>query len=67
VESPQGQLTLPATGHLLDMERRPPGSRRFAANAPLHCLALVSPPVALAINVFARSLAQVGRSDDEDF
>src|SRR5947209_7629562 len=29
-------------------------------------LALVSPPVALAIDVFARSLAEVGRADDED-
>src|SRR5213594_748401 len=27
---------------------------------------LVSPPVALAIDVFARSLAEVGRADDED-
>src|SRR6202035_3503066 len=30
------------------------------------CLALVSPPVALAIDVFARSLAEIGRADDED-
>src|SRR5215207_8898581 len=30
------------------------------------CLALVSPPVALAIDVSARSLTQVGRADDED-
>src|ERR687898_834547 len=29
-------------------------------------LALVSPPVALAIDVFAGSLAEVGRADDED-
>src|SRR5256885_5708034 len=29
-------------------------------------LALVSPPVALAIDVFARSLAEMGRADDED-
>src|ERR1700720_1972980 len=29
-------------------------------------LALVSPPVALAIDVFARSLAEIGRADDED-
>src|SRR4051794_2790374 len=27
---------------------------------------LVSPPVALAIDVFARSLAEMGRADDED-
>src|ERR1700680_2512690 len=27
---------------------------------------LVSPPVALAIDVFARSLAEIGRADDED-
>src|SRR5947208_1709112 len=29
-------------------------------------LALVSPPVALAIDVFARSLAEIGRAYDED-
>src|SRR5215204_3810323 len=29
-------------------------------------LALVSPPVALAIDVFARSLAEIGRADDEE-
>src|SRR5438105_4486067 len=29
-------------------------------------LALVTPPVALAIDVFARSLAEIGRADDED-
>src|ERR1700730_5613880 len=29
-------------------------------------LALVSPPVALAIDVLARSLAEIGRADDED-
>src|SRR3989441_10079207 len=29
-------------------------------------LALVSPPVALAIDVFARTLAAIGRGDDED-
>src|SRR5881397_3693819 len=29
-------------------------------------LALVSPPVALAIDVFARSLAEIGRADDDD-
>src|SRR6266516_3046628 len=29
-------------------------------------LALVSPPIALAIDVFARSLAEIGRADDED-
>src|SRR2546421_7542286 len=29
-------------------------------------LALVSPPVALPIDVFARSLAEIGRADDED-
>src|SRR4051812_46136313 len=32
----------------------------------LTCLALVSPPVALALDVFARSLAEIGRADDED-
>jgi hypothetical protein len=36
---------------------------RFILNYP----ALVSPPVALAIDVFARSLAEIGRADDEDF
>src|SRR5436305_3539764 len=29
-------------------------------------LALVSPPVALALDVFARSLAEIGRTDDDD-
>src|SRR5437773_6141220 len=29
-------------------------------------LALVSPPVTLAIDVFARGLAEIGRADDED-
>src|ERR671938_713548 len=29
-------------------------------------LALVSPPVALALDVFALSLAEIGRADDED-
>src|SRR5919106_2336299 len=29
-------------------------------------LALVSPPVALAIDVLTRSLAEIGRADDED-
>src|SRR2546428_13811085 len=29
-------------------------------------LALVSPPVALAIDVFARSLAEIGGAEDED-
>src|SRR5438067_12281619 len=29
--------------------------------------ALVSPPVALALDVFARSLAEIGRADDDDF
>src|SRR5919206_4368219 len=29
-------------------------------------VALVSPPVALAIDVFARSLAEIGRADDDD-
>src|ERR671935_1335988 len=29
-------------------------------------LALVRPPIALAIDVFARSLAEIGRADDED-
>src|SRR5438128_9631332 len=29
-------------------------------------LALVSPPIALAIDVFARSVAEIGRADDED-
>src|ERR671934_1765304 len=29
-------------------------------------LALVSPPVALALDVIARSLAEIGRADDDD-
>src|SRR5438270_8064751 len=29
-------------------------------------LALVTPPVALPLDVFARSLAEIGRADDED-
>src|SRR5438477_8901466 len=29
-------------------------------------LALVSPPVALALDVFARSLTEIGRADDDD-
>src|ERR671911_2509315 len=29
-------------------------------------LALVSPPLALALDVFARSLAEIGRADDDD-
>src|SRR3954454_12041037 len=29
-------------------------------------LALVSPPVALALDVFARSLAEIGSADDDD-
>src|SRR4051812_6744011 len=29
-------------------------------------LALVRPPVALALDVFARSLAEIGRADDDD-
>src|SRR3954451_20887381 len=29
-------------------------------------LVLVSPPVALALDVFARSLAEIGRADDDD-
>src|SRR4051794_30523910 len=29
-------------------------------------LALVTPPVALALDVFARSLAEIGRADDQD-
>src|SRR5204863_8488854 len=32
----------------------------------LKYLALVSPPVALALDVFARSLAEIGRANDED-
>src|ERR687891_2613950 len=30
------------------------------------CLALVSPPVALALDVVARGLAEIGRADDDD-
>src|SRR4051812_18917553 len=41
--------------------RQSSGDIRPTADAPL-----VSPPVALAIDVFARILAEVGRADDED-
>src|SRR4051812_15983324 len=41
-------------------------SRTGTARSGLTYLALVSPPVALAIDVFARSVAEVGRTDDED-
>src|SRR4051794_29534798 len=43
-----------------------PACRSWLSRFMFTYLALVSPPVALAIDVFARSLAEVGRADDED-
>src|SRR5205085_7474429 len=39
---------------------------RLSSEAEVRLPALVSPPVALALDVFARSLAEVGRADDDD-
>src|SRR5215211_2799780 len=44
----------------------PVGPRGVNQTTPAYRLALVSPPVALAIDVFARSVAEIGRADDED-
>src|SRR5205814_7563058 len=41
-------------------------SRSWSARRAARQLDLVSPPVALAIDVLARSLAEIGRADDED-
>src|SRR5918993_2000448 len=48
----------------LDADR----SNRRTSTRPAdpHLTELVSPPVALALDVFARSLAEIGRADDED-
>src|SRR5215204_6466017 len=43
---------------------RPVHTRSIAASAP--AWALVGPPVAPALDVFAGSLAEIGRADDED-
>src|SRR5215210_7363584 len=43
---------------------RPPARRPNDQN--FRTALLVSPPVALAIDVFARSVAEIGRADDED-
>src|SRR5215208_7383821 len=60
--------------------RNPPSGWSTGEKGSVHCprlgelslrfmftyLALVSPPVALALDVFARSRAEIGRADDED-
>ena len=53
----------PRRGHGIDVERplAPRPRRSHVRTTPL-----VSPPIALAIDVFARILAEVGRADDED-
>src|SRR6266571_1684205 len=50
-------------GHGFDVERRLALRPR---RSNVQTTPLVSPPVALAIDVFARILAEVGRADDED-
>src|SRR5437899_5921573 len=50
-------------GHGFDVERRL-ALRPTRSN--VRTTRLVSPPVALAVDVFARILAEVGRADDED-
>src|SRR5256714_7734044 len=46
--------------------RSGPWTGAFRPKRKSTCLALVSPPVALALDVFARSLAEIGRADDDD-
>src|SRR4051794_19135855 len=46
-----------------DIARQYLAPRRLAPGASL---ALVSPPVALALDVFARRLAEIGSADDDD-
>src|ERR671910_1659306 len=53
----------PSRGHGFDVERRLALRPR---RSNVRTTRLVSPPVALAIDVFARSLAEIGRADDED-
>src|SRR5918995_2694220 len=53
----------PSRGHGFDVERRLALRPR---RSNVRTTRLVSPPVALTINVFARILAEVGRADDED-
>src|SRR5438045_1659664 len=43
----------------------PAGPLDYSSSSEAAYLALVSPPVALALDVFARSLAEIGRADDE--
>ena len=45
---------------------RSPASYDWRTGARRAFARLVSPPVALALDVFARSLAEIGRADDED-
>src|SRR5215211_5256849 len=63
-ESPSGVIPerWPSRGHGLDVGRRLARPRR----SNVRKTRLVSPPVAPAIDVFARILAEVGRADDED-
>src|SRR5437867_3850460 len=53
----------PSRGHGFDGERRLALRPR---RSNVQTTPLVSPPVALAIDVVARILAEVGRADDED-
>src|SRR5829696_9166788 len=50
--------------HQQKERQRPVHTRSIAATAP--AWALVGPPVAPALDVFAGSLAEIGRADDED-
>src|ERR687892_1834034 len=54
----------PRRGHDFGVERQACAARRRRSN--VETTRLVSPPVALAIDVFARIIAEVGRADDED-
>src|SRR5438045_329003 len=44
----------------------PAGPLDYSSSSEAAYLALVSPPVALALDVFARGLAEIGRADDDD-
>src|SRR5207247_4466348 len=62
----QSRLITPARSKQAEPGFEP---RKSAASRPKRKStypALVSPPVALALDVFARSLAEIGRADDED-
>src|SRR5215218_7765420 len=59
----------PATTSIRSSRRSPtasPTSDSRPNDQDFRTALLVSPPVALAIDVFARSLAEIGRADDED-